>query len=79
MAASEYFGLLDLAARWNYTRQGVYKLSEVEDFPAPAFVVNQRVRVWHLDAVKVFEAVHPEVTSEAAKHRKMMGRYLAGG
>jgi len=49
-------GIADLAARWNYTRQGIHQLAARLGFPEPAAVVNGgRVRVWLLSDVKTFE------------------------
>ena len=74
----EYLGLADLLKRWIYSRQGLYKLMRRKDFPAPEFAINGgRTKVWYLADIKAFEAVHPEVASEAAKHSKVRGYAVA--
>ena len=73
-----YVGLQDLVKRWIYTRQGVHKLTRARDFPAPAFSVNAgHTKVWHVADVQTFESAHPELTSEAAKRRKVRGYGIA--
>ena len=73
----------DLIARWPvYTRRGVLKLTQSEDFPAPVFAVNAgRVKVWDAADIEAYETVHPEVHSQALKTRKIIGyrRAIAKG
>lgn len=71
-------GVGDLAARWGYTRQGVYQLAGRSGFPAPIAAVNGgRIRVWLLADVEVFEQGRPELRDQVAKRRKQTGYYLA--
>lgn len=80
MAAPEYLGFRDLVTRWKYTRQGVYKLMQLEDFPAPALTINQgRTKVWRRVDVLAFEEDRPELGSETMKLRKQVGFYRAVG
>lgn len=69
-----YIGFQDLVKRWVYSRQGVYKLMRRKDFPLPQFTINAgKTRVWHAPDIEVYERAHPEVTSDAAKARKVAG------
>ena len=71
-------GVTDLAARWEYTRQGVHQLAARPGFPAPAAAVNGgRIRVWLLADVEAFEQGRPELGDQAAKQRKQRGYYQA--
>lgn len=71
-------GGADLAARWSYTRQGVYQLAGHLGFPAPVGAVNGgRIRVWLLAEVEAFEQGRPELGDEVAKRRKQRGYHLA--
>jgi predicted DNA-binding transcriptional regulator AlpA len=75
--AMRYLGFRDLLQRWVYTRQGLYGLIARDDFPPPAFTINQgRTKVWELSAIEAYERQHPEVTSEAAKRYKTTGYFL---
>lgn len=72
-----YLGMGDLLKQWIYTRRGVEKLMRREDFPSPAFTINGgRTKVWHTADIAAYERVHPELTSETAKHRKVVGYAL---
>ncbi len=74
---TQLVGMADLAARWGYSRQGVHKLSKLPDFPPPFAVINQgRTKVWRLSDFEAFEAERPELHSEEAKKRKIVGFYL---
>ncbi len=78
MPASEYLGFRDLVKRWGYSRQGVYKLMQLEDFPVVAFEINNgRTKVWRRVDVLPFERDHPELTSANEKHRKQVGYWRA--
>lgn len=69
-----YLGWTDLLARWTYTRRGLEKARAREDFPEPAFVVNRgRTPVWDHRDIETYETAHPEMTSAAAKRRKVAG------
>lgn len=71
-------GVADLAARWEYTRQGIHQLAARPGFPVPAAVVNGgRVKVWLLADVEAFEQGRPELGNQAAKQRKQRGYYHA--
>jgi hypothetical protein len=73
-----YVGLRDLLGRWVYTRQGLYKFMGRDDFPAPAFTVNQgRTKVWDLAVIEAYEQHYPELTDQAAKTSKSIGYFLA--
>jgi hypothetical protein len=64
--------------RWIYTPRGVRKLTQSANFPPPTFTINAgRTKVWHMADIRAFEARHPEVTSEDAKRRKVVGFALA--
>ena len=80
MAPVEFLGFRDLVARWNYTRQGVYKLMRIAEFPAPAFTINGGMtKVWRMLDVVEFERGRPELRSEVMKRRKVIGFYRAVG
>jgi predicted DNA-binding transcriptional regulator AlpA len=69
-----YLGFRDLMQRWVYTRQGLYKMMQQTDFPAPVFTINAgHTKVWRLGDIAAYETQHPEVTSEDAKRRKVAG------
>ena len=74
----QYLGFRDLLARWVYTRQGLYKFMARDEFPAPAFLLNQgHTKVWELNVIEAYERQHPELTDEAAKRFKTKGYYLS--
>lgn len=71
-------GIADLAARWDYTRQGVHQLANRAGFPAPAAAVNGgRIRVWLLTDIEAFEQGRPELSDQVARRRKQTGYDLA--
>lgn len=70
----------DLLKKWTrppigrgiYTRQGVYKVFHFADFPAPAVTDGAGLTgLWNPADIDAFEAAHPELTSEDAKHNKV--------
>jgi hypothetical protein len=65
-----YLCIADLVKRWIYTRQGVHKLTRSAGFPEPEIVAG-RTKLWYAADIAVYEAAHPEVTSEDAKHNKV--------
>jgi len=72
-----YMGMGDLLKQWIYTRRGVEKIMRRDDFPRPAFTINGgRTKVWHTADIAEYTRIHPELTSEAAKHRKVVGYAL---
>ena len=74
----ELVGISDLAKRWGYTRAGVHRLMESEDFPEPIGAINNgRYRVWSLDQFSEFESNKPELWDEHEKRRKQLGYFLA--
>jgi hypothetical protein len=74
----DFCGIADLVHRWGYTRQGVHLLVRSNDFPAPAFVINNgRTKVWAVAEIAAYEATHPELTNEWAKRRKVLGFFKA--
>lgn len=71
-------GIADLSERWNYSRQGVHRLTKLDDFPPPIAVINcGRTKVWQLNDLAQFEENHPELHSEEAKRQKGIGYYRA--
>jgi len=71
-------GIADIAARWDYTRQGVHQLASRPGFPAPATAVNGgRIRVWLLTDIEAFEKGRPELGDKVARRRKQTGYHLA--
>jgi hypothetical protein len=68
----------DLVRRWVYTKRGVQKLIGRGGFPAPAIIDGAgRLKLWHSGDIAVYEAAHPEVTSEEEKRRKVRGYAIA--
>lgn len=65
-----YLSVADLVKRWIYTRQGVHKLTRSEGFPEPEIIAG-RIKLWYAADIAAYEATHPEVTSEDAKHNKV--------
>jgi hypothetical protein len=73
-----YVNFSDILRRTIYSKRGLLKMAAREDFPAAAFTVGAgKIRIWNLDDIVRFEAAHPELTSEAAKHRKVVGYGIA--
>ena len=69
-----FCGIADIVSRWIYTRQGVRRLTQSKNFPAPAFTINKgRTKVWKLSDIEAFEKEHPELLDEGAKERKQKG------
>lgn len=71
----DYLGFQDLVSRWPvYTVRGLRKLVRRDNFPAPAFTLNQgHDFVWREEDIMRFERTHPEMNSEDAKERKIRG------
>jgi hypothetical protein len=73
-----YLRIADLVRRWVYTRRGIEKLIGRGGFPAPAITDGAgRMKLWHPADIAVYEAAHPEVTSDEAKRRKVRGYAIA--
>ena len=52
--------------------RSVHKLTHSAGFPEPNYTDGTgRVRLWHPADIAVYEAAHPEVTSEAEKYNKI--------
>jgi hypothetical protein len=61
-----------------YTRRGIEKIIGRGEFPAPAIIDGAgRLKLWHTADIAVYEAAHPEVTSEEEKRRKVRGYAIA--
>jgi hypothetical protein len=75
MVTAARLGWVDLQDRWShYTRQGLYKMRALADFPQPVERINRgRVPIWHLTDITAFENAHPELKSNADKWRKIIG------
>lgn len=71
----DYLGFQDLVCRWPvYTARGLRKLVHRDNFPVPAFTLNQgHDLVWCEGDIARFERTHPEMNSEDAKQRKIRG------
>lgn len=55
-------GVLDVAKRWNYTRQGVHRrVKRDKTFPKPIAVINDSTLVFLEADILDYEAKHKEV------------------
>lgn len=55
-------GIIDLAKRWNYTKQGVYqKMKNDENFPKPIAIVNKNTLVFLEDDIIPYEQNRKEL------------------
>ena len=62
VAVPTLLGAGDLEERWGYTRTGVHRLVNDDDFPLPIAAINRgRVKVWSEDQIRTFEADRPKL------------------
>ena len=62
VALPTLLGTGDLEERWGYTRAGVHRLVNDDDFPVPVAAINRgRVKVWSEEQIRAFEAERPKL------------------
>lgn len=61
-------GIMDLAKRWNYTKQGVHnKLKRDEDKIKPIGIINSKTMVFLEEEIEAYESKKRELTDEGYK------------
>lgn len=62
-------GIIDLAKRWKYTKQGVHqKIKQDKDFPKPVAIINKNTRVFLETDIIPYEQNNKELTDTNYKH-----------
>ncbi len=63
-------GIIDLAKRWNYTKQGVHqKMQRDQDFPKAIATINKATLVFNEEDVIKYEQQRKELQDSKYKHR----------
>lgn len=62
-------GIIDLAKRWNYTKQGVHqKIKQDKNFPKPIAIINKNTLVFLETDITPYEQNKKELTDTNYKH-----------
>lgn len=62
-------GIIDLAARWNYTKQGVHqKIKQDRSFPKPIATINKNTSVFLEQDIIPYEKRKKELTDSKYKY-----------
>jgi hypothetical protein len=63
--------IVDLRSRWNYSKAGVHKLVNANNFPPPVAIVSQRkVKLFSEESIAASERDKPWLFDETAKRRR---------
>ena len=74
------FAIVDLAQRWHYTKAGVHKLAQQENFPLPiAVVCHGRIKLYALLDVQEYEKHKPWLFDVNMKEQRVKGHLRALG
>ena len=72
------FSISDLCERWNYTKAGIHKLSQKEDFPKPIALVNKgKTKIFSKNDIVAYERDRPWLFSESLKSSRQYGYFYA--
>lgn len=67
----QLLSVVDLCARWTYTRAGIYKLVKSADFPKPMFIVScGKTKLFSDEDIKHYERDKPWLFDENQKLRR---------
>lgn len=62
-------GIIDLAKRWKYTKQGIHKkIKSDENFPKPIGIINKNTLVFLESEIMPYEQERKELTDSNYKH-----------
>lgn len=70
-------GAIDLAKRWNYTKQGVHiKMKKDRNFPQPVSLINNNIKVFLEEDIIAYETGRRELHDAKYKHWYTHQRWL---
>lgn len=70
-------GIINLAKRWKYTKQGVYqKMKNDENFPKPIAVINKNTLVFLESDIIPYEQKRKELTDSGYKEWHTTRKWL---
>lgn len=70
-------GIIDLAKRWKYTKQGVHqKIKYDEGFPKPIAIINKNTSVFLENDIIPYEQKRKELIDPDYKRRYRRGRRI---